>query len=593
MLGAALVSVALLGCDSPRSAGGVVSESFIEQRSGRSELAMIENDLLISSRFSGEVIRYDPENQKVVWRFQRPDDKIHAPGALAVLSERVAVLYPTLGQLILLDAVTGALQSARPLGQNATAIVAAEASWWVADNHDQSLLQLSPDGTIKRRYALEFQPGHLSASPPNTLVVAAAHGRSWQQWRLTAHGAEPHVEGQWRASTQQVGAVILAQGRVWTTLQQAEFGSATQPAVHDSAIRPYLIAQDSEAPGAPLVRQPLDHSGHILSRPIDLIYESDQQLFWLLGANSNEVRYFSLENTYTGGTSIRLGSHPRAMYLDAQQRKLFIWESLDFSLAAIDVRKPEAGVIDRVSLAPTVMPNANWLAGAKLFHDATNTLASSGWMTCDSCHPDGGLDHQRWQLGDGLRDTPALGGSMDVMPLHWSGDRDELQDFEFTFRNLMGGKGFIKGDLTGNGLSEATTGRSSALDSLASYVESLPALRGQRGLTAADLQAGKQLYQQSDCTDCHDINGRPILDLDGGHKRSLVNVGTIGSDDKSGLFDVPTLYGLAFTAPYLHHGGASTLDEVLVAFNPLDQHGKTSHLTQQERAQLVTFLKSL
>ncbi|HEV3443995.1 MAG TPA: hypothetical protein VG099_05085, partial [Gemmataceae bacterium] len=47
------------------------------------------------------------------------------------------------------------------------------------------------------------------------------------------------------------------------------------------------------------------------------------------------------------------------------------------------------------------------------------------------------------------------------------------------------------------------------------------------------------------------------------------------------------------TAPYLHHGHAKTLADVLTTCNKRDKHGKTSHLKPAEIDDLVEFLKSL
>ncbi len=58
-------------------------------------------------------------------------------------------------------------------------------------------------------------------------------------------------------------------------------------------------------------------------------------------------------------------------------------------------------------------------------------------------------------------------------------------------------------------------------------------------------------------------------------------------------YDTPTLLGPYRTAPYLHHGKAATLDELLTKYNPGDRHGVTSELTEAERSDLVEFLKSL
>jgi cytochrome c peroxidase len=58
-------------------------------------------------------------------------------------------------------------------------------------------------------------------------------------------------------------------------------------------------------------------------------------------------------------------------------------------------------------------------------------------------------------------------------------------------------------------------------------------------------------------------------------------------------YDTPTLLGIYRSAPYLHHGKAKTLMDVLTTCNKDDKHGKTSHLKESEREDLVAFLKSL
>jgi len=59
------------------------------------------------------------------------------------------------------------------------------------------------------------------------------------------------------------------------------------------------------------------------------------------------------------------------------------------------------------------------------------------------------------------------------------------------------------------------------------------------------------------------------------------------------LIDTPTLRWLYDSAPYLHDGSAATLHEVLTTKNTNDEHGVTSHLTQDELADMIAFLLSL
>jgi cytochrome c peroxidase len=76
----------------------------------------------------------------------------------------------------------------------------------------------------------------------------------------------------------------------------------------------------------------------------------------------------------------------------------------------------------------------------------------------------------------------------------------------------------------------------------------------------------------------------------------LHDVGT-GKDDPSEkigpTYDTPTLLGVYKTAPYLHHGKAATLLDVLTTANKDNRHGNTSQLAPGELNDLVAFMKSL
>jgi hypothetical protein len=65
-------------------------------------------------------------------------------------------------------------------------------------------------------------------------------------------------------------------------------------------------------------------------------------------------------------------------------------------------------------------------------------------MSCASCHNDGDSDGRTWDLtgfGEGLRNTVALKGRAGVGHglLHWSGNFDEVQDFEGQIRSMAQG----------------------------------------------------------------------------------------------------------------------------------------------------------
>ena len=86
------------------------------------------------------------------------------------------------------------------------------------------------------------------------------------------------------------------------------------------------------------------------------------------------------------------------------------------------------------------------LKGKQFFYDARDTrLARDRYMSCASCHNDGGSDGRVWdltRLGEGLRNTINLRGRAGGQGfLHWSNNFDEVQDFEGQIRTLAGGTG--------------------------------------------------------------------------------------------------------------------------------------------------------
>jgi cytochrome c peroxidase len=245
--------------------------------------------------------------------------------------------------------------------------------------------------------------------------------------------------------------------------------------------------------------------------------------------------------------------------------------------------------------------------GKVLFNTALPPLTSRRWIACSSCHPDGLHDARVWNNPEGMRKTTALMGLAHTHPLHWSADRDEVQDFEYTIRSkLMGGRGLIAGPIHGKKgfekaeLDDTTAGCSKELDALAIYCNSFdfplsPHIVAPGKLTPA-AERGKATFFRSDvgCATCH--SGPYYTDSSLQKPYKLHDVGT-GHDDPTekmgAIYDTPTLLGVYRTAPYLHTGKAKTLLDVLTTQNKGDKHGKTSHLAKAELDDLVEFLKSL
>ena len=246
---------------------------------------------------------------------------------------------------------------------------------------------------------------------------------------------------------------------------------------------------------------------------------------------------------------------------------------------------------------------ANVLVGKQVFYDAQdNRIALQQYISCASCHNDGGQDGRIWdftQFGEGLRNTTTLRGHGGTAqgPLHWTGNFDEVQDFEGQIRAFAGGSGLMSDTDFHTGtrdqpMGDPKAGLSADLDALAAYLNSLtkngdsPDRNADGTFTSAAL-AGQTVFQQQNCVQCH--SGAQFTD-------SAINVfhdvGTLkpSSGQRLGAtltgLDTPTLRGLWGTAPYLHNGSAVTLEAAVSAHN-----GVT--LTAGELTNLVAFLRQL
>jgi hypothetical protein len=188
-------------------------------------------------------------------------------------------------------------------------------------------------------------------------------------------------------------------------------------------------------------------------------------------------------------------------------------------------------------------------------------------MTCMGCHGEAHDDGHTWTFrGFGPRRTQALGGGiLATAPFHWEGDM-------LTFRHLV---------------NEVMVGRMGGFDveddqieALAEWLDKQPALQ----LVARDPNAvkrGKLLFESAEtaCASCH--TGPALTN------NTTVDVGT------GGLFQVPSLRGLAMRAPFMHDGCAKTLRGRFDSACGGAAHGNISGLSEAEIDDMVAYLESL
>ncbi len=348
----------------------------------------------------------------------------------------------------------------------------------------------------------------------------------------------------------------------------------------------------------------------VVTNPWETALSPDAKRLYVIYAATNDMNVCNVvdddynEMDRVGGL-VRLGNNPRAVRVSPDSKTVYIYNAMDFAVAVYNADMKFLATIKVCDPPATKTPE--WVRGKILFNTSNPPLSSRRWVACSSCHPDGHHDARVWQQPEGLRKTTAFFGMAHTHPLHWSADRDEVQDFEFTIRSqLMQGRGLLTGPIKSKRgfekveLEEKTSGRSKDLDALAIYCNSFdfplsPHIQAP-GKLKPEAERGKKLFfsKEVGCAGCH---SGPYF-TDSSLKKPFVmhDVGT-GNDDPTekmgAIYDTPTLLGIYRTAPYLHHGKAKTLHEVLTVFNKQDKHGRTSHLKKDELDDLAAFLQAL
>jgi len=303
------------------------------------------------------------------------------------------------------------------------------------------------------------------------------------------------------------------------------------------------------------------------------------------------------------------GRAPQGLALSPDGNQLFVSNFMDRSVGAYDLRPlltrgaTEAPLLATMGTVTTEKLASAVLLGKQLFYDARDTrLSRDRYMSCASCHQDGGHDGRTWDLtgfGEGLRNTASLRGraGMGHGFLHWSGNFDEVQDFEGQIRALAGGTGLMSDAAFNAGtrrqpLGDAKAGQSVDLDRLAAYVASLnrfdeSPFRAANGALTAQGVRGQAVFRSMNCASCHSgtaftASGRPTLQ----------DVGTVKASSGKRLggplagIDPPTLRDVWATAPYLHDGSAATLQAAIRA-----HRGVT--ITDANLNDLVSYLRQI
>ncbi|WP_179137092.1 beta-propeller fold lactonase family protein [Candidatus Entotheonella palauensis] len=282
--------------------------------------------------------------------------------------------------------------------------------------------------------------------------------------------------------------------------------------------------------------------------------------------------------------------------------------------------------------------------------DDRGKASDNAWSSCASCHPDGLADGVTWYFPTGPRQSVQLDAFFakdnpaDQRISNWSAVRGSITDFNNNSRNIQGGIGFA-GDPPSPNIHNhgITQGASDALDVMTLWVQTVraPILPEPTDMAAYD--AGRAVFENW-CASCHGgakwtksqifhadnpaFNANPLGDppgtprdpgvtnagpqivsyesegqtiafledigtFNGADPREIRGAGAAGTTAVGGLgFNVPSLLGTAYHAPYFHNGAAQTLEEVF-PLHALDGGTIESTLSQSARENLLVFLNGI
>ncbi len=212
-------------------------------------------------------------------------------------------------------------------------------------------------------------------------------------------------------------------------------------------------------------------------------------------------------------------------------------------------------------------------------HYHNGELAQERWHSCSTCHPDARVDGMNWDLlNDGIgnhKNTKSMLHAYETPPCMITGVRADA------FIATRAGFVHIHHIAQSEPLYQEVDAYLQALRPIPGI-----ALNPDGTLTEA-AQRGKRLFlgPKTGCFSCH--FGKYYTDM------KMHDVLTETQYDYNPFFDTPTLIETYRTAPYLHDGRYTTLEQLLYEGYHGDPEKNLDKLTEQEKADLIEFLLSL
>jgi DNA-binding beta-propeller fold protein YncE len=196
-----------------------------------------------------------------------------------------------------------------------------------------------------------------------------------------------------------------------------------------------------------------------VGEPRGIAWNSRGNRAYVTGMGSDNLIVLD-ENWDRVGAAIQLPAGPTGVIFDEARNRIYVFCRFASQLVTLDAES--LAILSTVALHDST-PDAV-RKGRKHFYNTTEN-SGLGQVSCASCHIDGRFDRLAWDLGDQTGDmlagtnrnfviVPASTNSFHPMkgpmvtqtlqdiighePFHWRGDRDGIEQFAPTFKNLQG-----------------------------------------------------------------------------------------------------------------------------------------------------------
>ena len=268
---------------------------------------------------------------------------------------------------------------------------------------------------------------------------------------------------------------------------------------------------------------------------------------YITGMGSRNLIIVDANGARVNPQPVELPEGPTGLALDEARARLYVWNRFSSSLSIVEtVGHTVVTNIPVFDPTPAVVQS-----GRRALYDTRRT-SGLGIASCASCHVDGRTDRLAWDLGnpaehlstnagfvfhpmkgpmvtqtlqDIITPTNFNGIAQIQQPLHWRGDKKNIEEFNPTFTNLQSAE-FA---LTTNEMADFKTMLASIFfppNFLRTFSNTLPAsvpLPGHYGraltnggpgpaLPPGNAQMGFTRFDRADCRICHDQNqGRSVI----------------------------------------------------------------------------------